>query len=59
MGKYRKLGWFCGKVKRERMGLDIRKTPGDRDVGLLMGQCGLGEHSAKVERTSPGKTAGS
>lgn len=58
MGKYRKLGWFCGKEKKERMGFGIRKTPEDRDVGLLMGQRGLGKHSVKVERASLGKTAG-
>lgn len=40
------------------MGFGTRKTPEDRDVGHLMGQCGLGEHSVKVGTAGPGGTAG-
>lgn len=46
------------KEKRERVAFGTRKTLEDGDVGLSVGQCGLGEHSVKVGRANPGETAG-
>lgn len=41
-----------------RRGFGTGKTPEDRDVGHLMGQCGLGELSVKVGSAGPAETAG-
>lgn len=58
LGKMQKTGMVLREGEEGRMGFVTRKTPEDRDVGHLMGQCGLGEHSVKVGTAGPGGTAG-